>query len=289
MKFSDIYSKNDKFNFSCEVFPPKIDFDKKKYSIKEELNKLSIYNPKLISVTCGAGGSGNHNNSLELVKFLLNFQKSTAIMPHYTCINTTEESTNEYLKILNNIKIKNILALRGDIPEECPHENFDFLHANSLVKYIKTNSKLHIAVAGYPEKHPEAKDFSSDILNLKCKITSGAEAVFTQMFFDNYKFLRFFETVKSFSSETVVIAGVMPITSYSQITKMCKLCGTTIPNNLIDKIEQYKNSPEDIVKIGTEYAIKQVTELQDKNINNFHFYTLNKSEPLLTILKNVCR
>ena len=71
MKFSDIYSKNDKFNFSCEVFPPKIDFDKKKYSIKEELNKLSIYNPKLISVTCGAGGSGNHNNSLELVKFLL--------------------------------------------------------------------------------------------------------------------------------------------------------------------------------------------------------------------------
>lgn len=284
MKLEEIYSQNRQV-ISFEVFPPKTDFGNKVKNLEKELNCLMKYKPSLISVTHGAGGTYS-GNSLTLVKILReNFDIS--VMPHFTCINATKNSVKEFLGELEKIGTDNILALRGDIPKDIPYICEDFKHADELVSYIKENTKLSAAVAGYPEKHPEAVSLEEDINYLKNKTSKGAKFVFTQLFFDNDVFKSYFEKVKTVCPELTVIPGILPLSSYSQVTRMFSLCGTKIPKKLSEKIEKFKDLPEDFRKLGVETATEQIKDLQNYGIKNFHLYTLNKSEQVSAILDEI--
>ena len=284
MKLEEIYSQNKQI-ISFEIFPPKIDFDEKTEKIKNELNNLMKYKPSLISVTHGAGGTYS-GNSLMLIKILKeNFDIS--LMPHFTCINATKDSVRSFITQIENLGINNILALRGDIPKDIPYICEDFKHADELVSYIKENTKLSAAVAGYPEKHPEAVSLEEDINYLKNKTSNGAKFVFTQLFFDNDVFKSYFEKVKTVCPELTVIPGILPLSSYSQVTRMFSLCGTKIPEKLSEKIEKFKDLPEDFRKMGVETATEQIKDLQKYGIKNFHLYTLNKSEQVSAILDEI--
>lgn len=284
MRLEEIYSQNKQI-ISFEIFPPKIDFENKVENLKNELKILMKYSPSLISVTHGAGGTYS-GNSLSLIKQIKdNFDVS--IMPHFTCINATKDSVKSFIKQIEIWGIKNILALRGDIPKDIPYTCKDFQHADELVSYIKGNTNLSIAVAGYPEKHPEAADFEEDVNYLKNKTDKGSKFVFTQLFFDNEVFKKYFEKVKQKCPNLTIIPGLLPLSSYSQITKMCSLCGTKIPKNLSEKIEKLKDKSDDFKKMGTETAIEQIKDLQNFGIKNFHLYTLNKSEQISVILGEI--
>jgi len=276
MKLQDIYNTNE-LTISFEVFPPKFEQE----MLIEELKILKGYNPSFVSLTCGAGGK--ENKSFELISKIQSL--GLCVMPHFTCISSTFKSVKDGLNTLNEMNVENILALRGDIPEDISLRKYDFNHANELVEFIKAKTKLSIGVAGYPEGHIESPDIDTDIKYLKKKVNAGADAIFTQLFFDNTKFYNFIEKVELAKIHIPVIAGIMPIISKKQVEKMTTLAKITVPNKVKNAVEKFEGS--DLVKFGIDYSTEQCCDLLANNLKKLHFYTLNKSYSLSRILDNI--
>ena len=276
MKLREIYN-TDKTVISFEVFPPKENSEK----LLEEIKVLKHHNPAFISLTYAAGG--NENKSFELLKQI----KDTGInvMPHFTCISTTKENIEKNINKLIDLKIENILALRGDIPENKELQKHDFNYASDLVEFIKHKTNLSIGVAGYPEGHIESPDLDTDINYLKDKVDKGADAIFTQLFFDNNNFYKFIDKTEKAGINIPIIPGIMPIISKKQVEKMVKLANITVPPNVQENISKLKD--KDLIEFGIEYATSQCEDLIKNGIKGLHFYTLNKSYSTNQILNNI--
>lgn len=300
MTLRDIYSKRVEDNgkemegvhshktpvISFEVFPPKNDEDGLKLEkLIHHLGVLKKYNPAFISLTYGAGGT-TQSNSLEIIKRI---QKDLDlnIMPHFTCVNTSKIQVNDYLNEIDVLGIKNILALRGDMIKGMEQEYFDFKYANELVEFIKSKTELSIGVAGYPEGHIDCKNMTEDLKNLKRKVYSGADAIYTQMFFDNDNFFRFVDLTKKVGIEIPVVPGILPIMSFGQLERMLSMAKVTIPNKLMMQLEKHKDNSDDIKKIGIEFASSQCQQLIELEVPGLHFYTLNTSSSVSKILDNL--
>lgn len=284
MKLSEIYN-TERTQVSYEVFPPKNDTDGTKTAkLFEEVIMLQKYNPALISVTYGAGGS-NKEHSFEIVKYLS--EKNISVMPHFTCVCSSKAQIDAYLNDLKQLNIENILALRGDEPKDNSICYLDFRYANELVEYLKLSTDFSIAVAGYPEGHILAPDLEADIKNLKKKLNAGADVIFTQIFFDNAKLFRYAELLEKQNIKNPIVAGILPILSYEQLEKMLSLAKVTLPEKLVEKLEKYKYNKDDVKKVGIDFATEQCQELIENKIHGIHFYTLNKSYSTSKILDNL--
>lgn len=290
MKLKEIYkSKNPVISF--EIFPPKgdsVDIKSKIDALFQELKILSGYNSSFISVTYGAGGS-TREKTLELV---LKIKEDLNILPlpHFTCVGSGKEEILEYLKQVQDNKIENILALRGDPPKgetEFKKPKDGFSYANELVTFIKSNSNLGIAVAGYPEGHQACEFIDIDIINLNRKVDSGADVVITQLFYDNKFFFNFMEKTQKARINIPIIPGVLPITNFAQAERMTSLCGCTLPDKLFEKLRKYQDDNEAIREIGIELAIQQCTELLEYGVPGLHFCILNKSYAAEKILNAI--
>ena len=282
MKLSEIYENNDRLIFSFEVFPPK---NGSTESLFEELAKMNEQKPALISVTYGAGGS-NRNLSLEIVKELKNHLKQP-VMPHFTWVCSSKEYIEKYIEEIENLGITNILALRGDEPQDIEVCYRDFKSALDLIEYLKKHSELEFAVAAYPEKHPKAKTFDDDINVLYKKQNLGAKVAYTQVFFDNECFYKFYDLCRKKSIKIPIVPGIMPITSFNQLKRIVELSGTKIDSKVLAYFEKYKDSKEDTIKAGIEFASLQCEKLVDFGTQGMHFYTLNKAQSSVKVIKNI--
>ena len=290
MNLKEIYSKKDvrhngifewvKPKISFEIFQPKDNIDK----LLEEVKILKKHNPEFISITSNT--ESQNTNSLDLLKILIN-DLQLSIMPHLTCINNSKIQIQEKLKSIETLGINKILALRGDEPENGERTYFDFHYANELVSFIKEHTNLSIGVAGYPEGHIQAPDLYTDIDNLKKKVDAGADAIFTQLFFNNDKFFSYIQLVRDAGIEVPIIAGIMPIIGYKQITKMINLAKISVPKTLLDKIEKYKDNSQSLIDLGIDFASYQCQQLIDAEVAGLHFFTLNKAESSNRILENI--
>lgn len=290
MKLKEIY-KPDKTVITYEIFPPKGDFseiESKTKALLEELRLLAEFNPAFISVTYGAGGS-TRDKTLDLV-FRIKKEFNIMPLPHFTCTGTEKSGIFQYIKTIQDAKISNILALRGDPPQGeakfIKSEN-GFGYANELVEFIKDNTDLGIAVAGYPEGHQECLSIDQDIINLKRKVDAGADIIITQLFYDNKFFFNFLEKIRNAGINIPVIPGILPITNVSQIEKMTVMCGCTVPDGLMKKLRTYKDDNNAVREIGIEYAVKQCRELIENNAPWLHFCTLNKAFSTKRILEEL--
>lgn len=284
MRLRDIYKGNSgKPKISFEVFPPK-GGEEQYPALFEELNLLKKYKPELVSLTWGAGG--NNNNSMLLVK-TLRHDLDLNVMAHFTCICNSRESVENHIKDIESLGIQNVLALRGDEPKDLKVCHTDFRYANELVSFIKSATDLSVGVAGYPEGHIEAPDLKTDIENLKRKIDCGGEAVFTQLFFDNDKFFSFMDKICHVGITVPVIPGIMPVISAKQVQKMTSMARVSVPSALKSKIEKYADNPDDMKKLGIDYASEQCQKLIDAGVEGLHFYTLNKAYSTSKILDNI--
>lgn len=291
MKLKEIYGKkitgkDDAFHkakpvISFEVFPPKGGSEEYPALVKE-LELLKRYNPALVSLTWGAGG--NNNNSFELIKII---NEKFNLMPHFTCVCNSFENVANHIRDIESLNINNILALRGDEPQDIKVCHTDFRYANELVRFIKSKSALSVAVAGYPEGHIEASTLDDDIKNLKKKVDEGAEAVYTQLFFDNEKFYSYIERVRNAGINLPIIAGIMPILSLKQVLRMTTMAKISVPPALMSKLEKYQNSPSDMKKFGVDFASEQCSDLISNGVEGLHFFTLNRAASTTKILDNV--
>ncbi len=281
MKVRDILKRGG-FIISYEFFPPKKPEDEKVFW--NTVETLKRWKPDFVSVTYGAGGS-THHKSIEIALSL--HRKGYTVVSHLTCISSTKQQIKKTLDTLKEHGIENILALRGDIPQD-PNFTFPedgFRYAYQLVEFIHENNGFCVGVAGYPEGHPEAPSLEKDVEYLKRKVDAGADFVITQLFFRNEYYFNFLELARSKGIEVPIIPGILPVTSYSQIVRFTQLCGATIPPELMEVIERLKDKPEELRKAGIEYTIRQCQELIDSGVRHLHFYTLNRSPVTQTILE----
>mgnify|MGYP001031906944 CR=1 FL=1 len=280
MKLNEIYGKEDGLKISFEVFPPKggeVEYPE----LLKELECLEKYKPALVSLTWGA--SGNNNNSFELIKIL---NEKYNLMPHLTCVCNNLANIEELINNIKDCNIDNILALRGDKPQEADTCHSDFHYANELVRFIKTKSSLSVAVAGYPEGHIEAVDLSSDIDNLKKKVDEGAEAVYTQLFFDNEKYFSFVDRCKSEGIDVPIIPGIKPINFRNQLTVLPKVFHVDLPEALASELRKCKTD-EEAKEVGVEWCILQAKELKEKGVPSIHFYSMMATESVKRVARQV--
>lgn len=290
MSLKELYNSSD-FHVSFEIFPPKAeisDGENKIEALFQELKELSVFNPSFISVTYGAGGS-TREKTIDLVVKIKNELNITP-MPHFTCVGATRTEILHYLKIIQEIGINDILALRGDPPKgetEFKKPENGFGYANELVEFINASTNLGIAVAGYPEGHQECESLEKDIINLKGKVDAGADIIITQLFYDNNFFFDFLEKTQNAGINIPVIPGILPAASLTQLQKITSLCSASLPDKLLSKLKKFENDNEAMKEAGFEYAFEQCRELIENKIPGIHFYTLNKSFMAKRILEEL--
>lgn len=283
MKISDIL-KNNRVTVSFEVFPPK-QWDKIE-TTKETVRKMANLHPAWTSVTYGAAGTTSG-----FTQEIANAIKDSGVTPlsHLTCITSTRDKIHHVVNNLEENGIENILALRGDIPEgfEFPDDQY-FEHAYQLVNEIK-NSHPDFCVGGacYPEIHPESKNRIEDIEYLKQKVDCGIEFLTTQMFFDNSKFLNFYEMCQIKQINVPIIAGIMPITNAKQIRRSIELSNSSVPEKFYKIMDRFGDDDKSMKQAGIIYATEQIIDLMANGINHVHIYTMNKPDVAAAIMNGL--
>ncbi len=283
MTLKSILSSNP-FNVSIEIFPPKS--AEGDVNLFETLNQLVPYKPGFISCTYGAGGS-TQARTLELCQRIQK-EYQTPVMAHLTCVGTTKDQLVEWIGKARTAGVNNIMALRGDAPKNTKifqKTEGGLGNANELVSLIREHfSDMGIGVAAYPEKHPEATCADTDLNYLKLKVDAGADAAFTQLFFNNDAFLKFRDRCDQVGISIPVVPGIMPITDFAQIKRITTMCGSVIPDELASKLETVKDDLQSQFEIGVSFAIDQCRALMDAGVPGIHFYALNKSHACERIL-----
>lgn len=271
---------------SFEVFPPKT--DSAYSSIEQSVRELSAHNPDFMSVTYGAGG-GTSANTVNIASFIKNKLDTTALA-HLTCASTSKEKISELLDTLKANNIDNILAMRGDIPADFQKPDGEYYtYAYELVSKIRKYDYFDIGGACYPECHPECDSLEKDIEHLKNKVDCGVNFLITQLFYDNEVFYSFLDKARNKGIDVPVFAGIMPITNINQIERIISLSGTKIPTEVSGFLAKYKDSPDDLMKAGLDYSIKQINDLISKGVEGIHIYTMNKPYTARTVLKGIIK
>ena len=273
-------------SFSFEFFPPKDNegFDK----LFTTITQLKPCQPTYVSVTFGAGGS-TRTKTIDLVGRIKN-EIGLESMAHLTCVGSDKEYIATILDTLQAQGIQNILALRGDPPqgqEEFEKPENGFSYANELVAFIRANYDFCIGVAGHPEGHMECPNKKEDLDHLKRKVDAGADFIVTQLFFDNRFYFDFIGRAQNLGIQVPIIPGIMPILNVKQVQRFTKMCGSTIPALLMERLEAVQDDPETVRQLGIDHATEQCEHLLQEGAPGIHFYTLNRSNATLKILESL--
>ena len=279
--------KEKKMSLSFEVFPPKTDaaFD----SVKSATEEIAQLRPGFVSVTYGAGG-GTSEYTLAIAR---NISESYGVptLAHLTCVSSTRETVKKRIAALSAAGIKNVMALRGDIPADMADADrsaWDYRYAVELIRELRESGEdFCVGGACYPEIHPESTDQRADILHLKEKVDAGCDFLTTQMFFDNNLFYNFLFKIREAGIFVPVLPGIMPITNAKQVERAIKLSGSFMPQRFKTIVDRFGSDPEAMKQAGIAYATDQIIDLFANGIFHVHVYTMNKPDVAAQIMNNL--
>lgn len=262
---------------SFEFFPPAD--EAMAQTLWRSVERLAPLNPRFVSVTYGAGGS-TRARTHELIGRIMT-QTSLTPASHLTCVGASRETIAEIAREYWAMGVRHLVALRGD-PE---HGQRDYRpypggyeYALDLVRGLKAIADFEITVAAYPEVHPEARNARADLDNLKRKVDAGASRAVTQFFYYNDSFLRFRDQCAAAQIDCELVPGILPVSNFAQLQRFAARSGTHLPHWLEKQFEGLDDDPDTRRLIAASLAIEQVRNLQQHGVQQFHFYTLNRSE-----------
>lgn len=272
----------DKPSLSFEVFPPKTSdtFD----SVKAAALDIAKLSPSYMSVTYGAGGT-TARYTAEIASVLLN--EGIVPLTHITCVGTTKSQIHQKLEDFKAKGIKNVLALRGDIPQGMNVDELEYRYASDLVSEISDFGGFCIGGACYPECHPESENSRTDIENLRIKVENGCRFLTTQMFFDNNILYNFMYRLYKSHIDVPVVAGIMPVTNAVQIKRIMSISQSALPQKIVRIVDRYMNNPVAMKQAGIAFATKQIIDLFANGVNAVHVYSMNKPDVAMAIKNNI--
>jgi methylenetetrahydrofolate reductase (NADPH) len=270
-------------NFSIEFFPPKTPEGTEK--LRATRAKLAELKPKYFSVTFGAGGS-TQKGTLETVLEIKREGHEAA--PHLSCIGSSRDSLRTILNEYKAGGIRRLVALRGDLPSGYGASG-EFRYANELVEFIRaeTGDWFHIEVAAYPEMHPQAKSPQDDLQSFARKVKAGANAAITQYFYNADAYFRFADEARKMDIDVPIVAGIMPITNYSQLMRFSDMCGAEIPRWIRLKLASFGDDSESIRAFGLDVVTGLCERLLAGGAPGLHFYSLNQAAATTALWKRL--
>lgn len=299
-KISELFAAKDstKITVSFEFFPPRT--EKGDASLMDvHMKEFAKQNPVFIDFTWGAGGTTSEKTPALCIASMEKY--NVVVNMHLTCTNMAEGKVAEALEVCQKASIRNLVALRGDPPagQEWKASKEGFGCALDLVKYIraKTQDYFSIAVAGYPEGHPDSivdgkcspSDMDKEIAYLKEKVDNGGDFIITQLFYDAELFIAFVRRCRAAGITVPILPGMLPMVSYAGLQRMVSLCKTYLPPDVVSMTEVLKDDEEAFKEYGVELTTRMCQEIIDADIGikHFHFYTLNMTSSTIKVLQNL--
>ena len=269
--------RDERLSMSFEVFPPKTDaaFEE----VLQATEEITALKPSFVSVTYGAGGQGG-KYTLEIARRLQNTDGAETLA-HMTCVGCGREDVVPWLQAVKDAGIRNIMALRGDLPKGMAPEDMKgmpYPHASDLIREIRAFGGFCIGAACYPEVHPESAVQAEDLRYLKEKVDAGADFLTTQMFFDNNLLYNFLYKLRERGVTVPVVPGIMPITNANQVKRAQQLSGCFMPRRFTSLVDKFGASPDAMKQAGIIYACDQIIDLFANGICHVHVYTMNKPD-----------
>ena len=262
---------------SFEFFPP--NSEKMEATLWNSIRRLADLEPRFVSVTDGADGSTRERTHAAVARIAAETDLTPA--PHLTCIGASRGEIDDIAREYWDMGVRHLVALRGDAPKDSdgyvPQAD-GYAYAADLVEGLRKIGDFEISVAAYPEVHPEAPDAQFDLDNLKRKLDAGATRAITQFFFDVEHFLKFRDRCAALEIESSIVPGILPITRFPQLERFAAMCGASVPDWLRDRFAGLDDDAETRGMIAASVAIEQARLLEKEGIDEFHFYTLNRSE-----------
>ena len=286
MKISELFKKHTPA-LSFEVFPPKTSDTYE--TVKDAAEHIAALKPDFMSVTYGAGG-GTSKYTIDIAKDIEE-RYGVPVIAHLTCVSSSKDTVKERIADMTAAGIKNVLALRGDIPEDMKNDanrKWHYSHAVDLIRELKeSGGDFCVGGACYPEVHPESSCQKEDIKYLKEKIDAGCEFLTTQMFFDNNLFYNFMYKIREAGITVPVVAGIMPITNAKQVERAIKLSGSHMPQRFKALVDHFGTNPRAMMQAGIAYSTDQIIDLLANGVNAVHVYSMNKPEVAAAIQRNL--
>ena len=287
MRIDEIYATGDRPVFSFEFFPPRTpEGEANLYLALAALRPLA---PDFVSVTYGAGGS-TRGKTLEIVSRIRD-EIGLEAMAHFTCVGATVDELRTTLDEMSSLGFDNVLALRGDPPQgqgEWTKTEGGLEYSRELVELINGSYPgFSIGAACFPETHIHATSAEDDLRYLKEKVDAGVGFLITQLFFDNALYYDFVARARAIGIEVPIVPGILPITTYNQLSRVTSMCGATIPDHVLTDLHQRRASDEAVAEFGVAYATMQCADLLANGAPGIHFYTLNRSPATRAILSTL--
>ncbi len=301
--------------FSFEILPPLK--GKSIQSIYDGIDPLMEFKPRFVNVTYHREEfiyKERENGLLEKIAIrkrpgtvgicaaIMNKYQVDAV-PHLICGGFSKEETENALIDLQFLGIDNVLALRGDsIKTEStfkPHKDGHRFAVELIEQVVEINKGNYmmddvqleptdfcIGTAGYPEKHFEAMNLTTDLQFLKAKVDAGAEYIVTQMFFDNEKYFSFVKACREIGIDVPIIPGLKPIKTLEHITFLPKFFKIDYPEALSSELLKCKDNKQ-VEQLGIEWGIQQSKELKEAGVPCIHYYTMSNSTMVKAIAKEI--
>ncbi|GAB1600053.1 methylenetetrahydrofolate reductase-like, partial [Argonauta hians] len=285
-------SASNEYWFSLEFFPPRTIEGVK--NMVDMMKDIALSQPLFCDMTWHIKNEPQNlddpTSSLCMASKMLNY----LYLPTMLHITSRKQSVAEMKKVLEKAKsqgIRNILALSGDrLPDEVDDTVNEIPYAADLVRLIRQQHGNHfvIAVAGYPNGHPDCTSYEEDIQHLKEKVDAGADFVITQLFFQSKTFEKYIKDCREVGISCPIIPGILPIQSYKSLSHISKLAALPVPEDILQTIELIKDNNEAICNFGIHHAVELGKELLNSSfVQGLHFYTLNKQNATRSILKQL--
>ncbi|MDE2293794.1 MAG: methylenetetrahydrofolate reductase [NAD(P)H] [Elusimicrobia bacterium] len=287
MRIPELFAKGGPV-FSFEFFLPKREEDMPAF--RDTVRELKALQPGFVTLTYGAGGSARERTieAAGAIKGELGVETAA----HLTCIAHTRGELTEILRRVRAKGIENIVALRGDAPKDgsgLPPERREVPYASDLVRLVRGEGGFAVAVAGYPEKHPEAPSAEADLARLKEKVDAGGDWVITQLFFDEADYFSFVSRARAAGVRCPIVPGIMPVTGWAQTKRFTQMCGARLPAALTAALAPVAEDKEAVTRVGIEWATRQCRALLAGGAPGVHFYTLNRSHSTAEVLARLRR
>ncbi len=266
-----------KTSISFEFFPPQDDAGLDE--LMGIIDTLAGFRPGHISITYGAGGTTQERTLITIKRVMA--EQDLNLASHLTCVGASREVMHGVIEELVAAGVKNVLALRGDPPQNNPKwqpSGDYFQHAADLVAFIRKEfPEMGIGVAGFPEGHPATPNRIQEMDFLKAKVDAGADYIVTQLFFDNHDFYDYRERCLAAGIKIPIIAGILPVTSARMLPRLSELAaGSRIPASFSRWLTRLPDEAG-MARFGAHWAAEQIRDLMDQDTAGIHIYTLNQA------------
>ncbi len=261
---------------SFEFFPPKT--EAMANQLWAAFHALEPLAPAFVSVTYGAGGSTRERTHATVARIA----ESSTVPPaaHLTCVGASRAEIAEVAAQYWDAGVRHVVALRGDVPGGGPfvaHPD-GYADAAELVAGLRKIAPFDIAVAAYPEVHPEAASAQADLDHLKRKLDAGASRAITQFFFTADAYLRFRDAAAAAGIAQPILPGILPVSNVAQTRRMAAMCATGFPDWMADVFDGLDDHPAARQLVAATITAELCRTLYAEGVRDYHFYTLNRAE-----------